>query len=340
MRRMRGLRLLGSSQVEVVELPQPQPGESEVLIRVTTSALCGSELKAYRAPQAQVSNQGHEAIGVVVEADKARTFKPGERVGIHAVWGCGRCRWCAAGRYTFCDQRRQSPAMHVEWLSAPEHVLLPIDNDISDGAGVLLSGDGLGVPYHVSTRLNTRGGDVVCVIGAGPIGLGNTLVQSFLGAEVIVVDTNSYRLELAQALGARHVIDPNRVDPVEAAVELTRGNLANKCIECVGLPQTFQLALRLVGKAGTVMCVGEQPEVTLNVSRDLIRRDITLMGSWYYHYCEYPFMVDLYRRGLEVEKLITHRYPVSDGARAFQEFASGRTGKVLLDMNGPAISSR
>ncbi|MBI3922461.1 MAG: zinc-binding dehydrogenase [Armatimonadetes bacterium] len=322
--------MLGQSQVTVEDFPDPRLGEGEVLIRIQASALCGSELHGYRGDTGQEFNGGHEAMGVVAEALHTRYLKPGDRVGIHAVWGCGQCRWCASGRYTFCDQRRGTPGTHAELVSAPEHVLLKLEEDISDEVGVLLSGDGLGVPYHVSTRLNTRGGDVVCVIGAGPIGLGNVLIQSFLGAEVVVIDLNDYRLGLARDLGAKHTVNSQTDDAVEAVRQITSGSLADKCIECVGRPETLKLALRLVGKAGTVMAVGEQGDVPLSISEDLIRRDITLMGSWFFHYCEFGAMVNLYRRGLRVDKLVTHRFPLEEAPLAFSEFSAGRTGKVVL----------
>lgn len=327
---MRGVQMLGQSRVAIQQYPDPSPKEGEALIQIQASALCGSELHGYRADRQQEFNCGHEAMGVVVETRNTRRLKPGDRVGIHAVWGCGDCRWCAEGRYTYCDQRRGTPGTHAELVAAPEHVLLKLEEDIPDDVAVLVTGDGLGVPYHVSTRLNARDGDVVCIIGAGPIGLGNVLVQSFLGAEVVVIDFNDYRLGLARDLGARHTINSQKDDPVEAVRQITSGNLANKCIECVGRPETLQLALRLVGKAGTVMAVGEQGEVPINIGEGLIRRDITLMGSWFYHYCEFGAMVDLYRRGMRVDKLVTHHLPLAAADAAFAEFAAGRTGKTVL----------
>lgn len=323
--------MLGQSRVAVEEYPDPQPGEGEVLIQIQASGLCGSELHGYRAEQGQPFNGGHEAMGVIVEARNTRYLKAGDRVGLHAVWGCGHCRWCASGRYTYCDERRGTPGTHAELLAAPEHVLLELGDDIPNDVGVLLSGDGLGVPYHVNTRLNTRGGEVVCVIGVGPIGLGNVLLQSFLGAEVIAVDLNDYRLRLAMELGAKHTVHSGEADPVEAVREITSGVLADKCVECVGRPETLQLSLRLVGKAGTVMAVGEQGDVPVNISEGLIRRDLSLLGSWFFHYREFHPMADLYRRGLRVEKLVTHRFPLGQAGTAFEEFAAGRTGKVLLE---------
>ncbi|MGI6082124.1 MAG: zinc-dependent alcohol dehydrogenase [Limnochordia bacterium] len=329
---MQGVRLLGNEHVEINEFPDPVPGPGEALIALRYSALCGSELGAYRSPKPMAFNAGHEAMGVVVETNGTQTLKPGDRVGVHAIWGCGQCSWCQERKYTYCDKRRVTPGTHAQLVAVPEHALVKLADDIPDEVGVLLSGDGCGVPYHAAKRIGTQPGDVVVVLGVGPIGLGNTLIQSFLGAEVIAVDVNSRRLELARELGARHLINSREKDPIAAVRDITRGVMARCCIECVGRSDTLLQAFRLVGKAGVVMALGEQGDVPVNIGRDLIRQDITLMGSWFFHLGEYEQMAELYRRGLAVEKLVTHRFPLRDAARAFAEFAVGRTGKVLLRM--------
>lgn len=328
---MLGVQMLGSGRVAVREFPEPTQPNGEALIEIRASGICGSEMHGYRAAYEQTFNGGHEVSGIVVDAGVSRRLRVGDRVGVHAVWGCGACRWCDAGQYTYCDARTTCPGTHAERLAAPEHVCLRLPDDVSFDLGVLLTGDGIGVPYHVARRIGTRGGDIVCVFGAGPIGLGNILMQSFLGAEVIAVDVNDYRLELARQCGAAQTINPSSVDVVAAVTEMTRGELADKCIEAAARPDTLKMALRLVGKAGTVVAVGEQGDVPISPSGDLIRKDVTLMGSWFYHYAEYGDMLALYRRGLRVDKLITHRMPLLEADAAFALFAAGRAGKVILE---------
>lgn len=328
---MLGVQFLGNEKVIVKEYPEPMLDGNKVLIQIKASGICGSEMHAYRGPTVHPFNGGHEVAGIVIDAGKSTRFKVGTHVGVHAVWGCGDCRWCAVGQYTFCDRRTGCPGTHAERIAAPEHVCLKLPEEIPFDVGVLLTGDGLGVPYHVSRRLNTKGGDFVCIVGAGPVGLGNTIVQSFLGAEVIVVDINDYRLSLAEASGAAHTINSQKVNALEAVKEMTHGMLADKCIEAVGRAETLKLALKLVGKAGTVMAVGEQGDVPISPSAELIRRDITLMGSWFYHYSEYPAMLDLYRRGLPIGRMITDHLPLVEAQAAFSKFANGQAGKVMLE---------
>lgn len=329
---MLGVQLLGKERVLVREYPEPLAEGKKILIQVKASGLCGSELHAFRGEKELEFNGGHEVAGVVIDAADSKWLKEGDAVGVHAVIGCGSgdCRWCMKGQYTYCDERTGLSGAHAELLSVVDHACLKLPPGVPFDVGVLLSGDAIGVPYHVSRRLITGGGDLVCVIGAGPVGLGNILLQSFLGAEVIAVDINDYRLSLAKEIGAKHTINSSKIDPVSVVWEISRGMMADACIEAVGRKETVQLALRCVGKGGKVMCCGEQGEVPIRISNDLIRRDIALMGSWYYHYSEYPYILDLYYRGLKVEKLITHRFLLVEAQEAFLKFARGETGKSML----------
>jgi propanol-preferring alcohol dehydrogenase len=304
-----------------------------VVVRLRASGLCGSELHGYRGAAAMEDppNGGHEPAGEVVDASRSRRWRVGDRVGIHAVWGCGQCGWCVQGIYTFCDARTVIGGAHAELAAAPDHVLVALPEDVDFAAGTLLAGDGLGVPYHTSRRLDTRGGDTVAVVGCGPIGLGNILLQSFLGARVVGLDIVPGRREWAAEMGASDTIDAGE-DAVGALRDLTSGRMADAVVEATGRPEGLALALRLVGKGGTVACCGENREVTLNVGRDLIRRDTTLFGGWFYHFREYPEMLELRRRGLRVEKLISHRFPLERAAEAFTEFAAGRTAKAVLTL--------
>lgn len=331
---MLGVQILGNSRLTIKEYPSPQiTSSNEVLVKIKASAICGSEMHAFRSPNEQEFNGGHEAAGVVIDTGDSTELAVGDRVGIHAIWGCGNCQWCKEGKYTYCDSRRQCPGTHAEMIVAPEHVCLKLPDDVAFDVGTLLTGDGIGVPYRVSKRLSTKEGEYVCVIGVGPIGLGNTMMQSFLGAKVIAIDINDYRLSLSKELGAEYILNSQSVEPITSVKEITEGMLADKCIEAVGRPETLKLALKLVGKAGTVMAVGEQGNVPISPSSDLIRRDITIMGSWFYHYAEYHEMLELYREGLPAAKLITNHFPLAQTQKAFNKFAEGKAGKVILEYN-------
>ncbi len=327
------LKMDGDSKVRVVEQPDPTPGPDQVLIRTVVSALCGSELHTYRGPGRPQGNSGHEAAGTIISAgSQVTSMDIGARVGISAVAGCGECAYCAEGRQTWCAHRRYCDSTHATLIVAPESACRLLPDDVPWEAGVLLAGDGLGVPYHTSTRLAAPSIRTVAIFGAGPIGLGNTLMQTFLGREVIVVEPSTTRGELSRRLGATQVIDPRATDPVTRIRELTHGLGADACLEAAGRPDTLKQCFAAVRSGGTVAMNGEQPDVPLSPSDDFIRRDITAFGSWFYQEREYPRMIAAYRQGLAAEHLITHRYPLAEADSAFAEFAAGKTGKVLLTM--------
>ena len=151
---MQIVSLLGNSRVTVTEAANPTPGPGKVVVRTTVSALCGSELKGYRSGESKSGNNGHEAAGTVIALGSGVTsLAIGQRVGLSAIVGCGECDQCAAGRYTWCANHRFIGNMHAEQICIPAHGCHPLPDDISWEAGVLLSGDGMGVPYHTSTRL-------------------------------------------------------------------------------------------------------------------------------------------------------------------------------------------
>lgn len=329
---MQILQFAGNSTINVIEQPAPIPAPGQVLVETAVSTLCGSELHGYRGNGRAQGNSGHEAAGTVIAlGEGVTTLQVGQRVGLCAVVGCGHCDACAAGRYTWCRNHRVYSDMHAEQIVIPAHGCHPLPDNLSWRAGVLLSGDGLGVPYHTGTRLTDPAVKTIAIFGVGPIGLGHTLLQSFYGRTVIAVDLSTPRLDYAAELGAAHVVDVSTADPVAQIRALTGGRGADVCIEAAGQPETLKQCFAAVRTNGVVVMNGEQPAVELSPSQDFIRRDITAFGSWFYHYGEFPAMLALYRQGLAVEKLSTHTFAGAEGDRAFAEFAARRTGKVLLE---------
>lgn len=332
---MRMVRLEGAGRVSVVEAPEPVPGPGEVLVETAVSALCGSELGGYRGKGQKSGNSGHEAAGVVVGLGQGVAgLRQGQRVGASAVAGCGRCRHCQAGRYTWCPDRRTYLNMHAERFLAAAAACHPLPEDLPWDVGVLVSGDGLGVPYHSSTRIAGPEVRKVAVFGVGPIGLGSVLLQSHLGRQVLAVDVSEPRLRRACALGAERALDPREGDPVARIREFTGGEGADACIEAAGRPETLKQCFAAVRPGGTVVINGEQPAVELSPSQDFIRRDIAAVGAWYYHFSEFGAMVELCRAGLRAAELVSHRFPLGRAAEAFREFAAGGTAKVLLLCGG------
>ena len=328
---MKTLRLAGNGVVGIVEASDPVPGPGEVVVETAVSAICGSEMHAYHGAGMEAGNAGHEAVGRVAALGEGVTgLMLGQRVGASAIAGCGSCSYCERGQYTWCPDNKFYGSMHGERFLAAAHACYPLPDDVSWEAGVLLTGDGLGVPYHTSRKIASPEVETVAVYGVGPIGLGNVLLQSYLGRRVIAVDLAPERLRLAKELGAVDVVDGGTGDAAEQVRALTGGVGADVCIEAAGSPVTAVACFAAVRTAGTVVFNGEQGEVPLSPSAHFIRRDITAVGSWFYHFSEIEAMIELYRGGLPILDLISHDYPFSQAARAYELFASRRSAKVVL----------
>lgn len=331
---MRALRFLGDKKITIDIEPDPVPGPGEVVIKTAASVICGSEMGCYRGSDGMnPGNPGHEAAGIVVKCGPGVTAPMvGQRVGVSAVGGCGdpKCAVCRAGKYTWCTRFSFHSGMHAEQFIAAADACHVLPDDVDWATGVLITGDGFGVPYHTSKKFIDKNAENVAIFGAGPIGLGSVIMQSSLGRRVFVVDISPERLDYAMKLGAAAVFNPKDTDAVAGIRELTGGLGADVCIEAAGRPETAKNCFAAVRTGGQVIFDGEQGEVPLNISEDFIRRDITATGSWFYHFCEYDDMLEKVREGFPIRKLITHEFPFTSAQEAYDLFAAGKTGKVLL----------
>jgi threonine dehydrogenase-like Zn-dependent dehydrogenase len=219
---------------------------------------------------------------------------------------------------------------HAELIAAPEMCCLPLPEGMDWELGVLLGGDTIGTTYRTLKRLGVSAFDAVAVFGCGPIGLGMLALLRFLGARTIAADVSAYRRELATKLGAWRVLDPAAGDLAEQVLALTDGLGPSVALDCSPVQATLSAALDSVRKFGRMAFVGEKGESTIHPSDQFIRKEIAAYGSWYYNPSDYFEILELHRRGLRVDDLVTHRYPLEEADQAFATFASGESGKVLI----------
>lgn len=328
---MKRLKFCGNGELQMEQVPDPVPGEGEVVIRTACSAICGSEMHAYRNEGMEGGNPGHEAVGTVVAVGSGvKHLAPGQRVGASPVAGCGHCPACRAGKYTWCPEWRFYGSMHAEKFLAAANACRPLPDDLDWESGVLLTGDGFGVPFHTAQNVRIDQVKSVAIFGAGPIGLGSVIMQNYLKRKVFVVDLSAERLALALRLGAAEGFQPQQCDVIAELKRRTGGNGVDLCIEAAGQPSTAKSCFAAVRRGGQVIFNGEQGKVEFSISDDFIRRDITATGSWFYHFCEFDAMYALWKSGLAVNSLISHRFSFDDVAEAYCLFAAGKTAKVLL----------
>jgi threonine dehydrogenase-like Zn-dependent dehydrogenase len=334
---MRRVRLSGNSHATVEEVEIPRPQGDQVVVRVRASALCGSDIHGlYRPEKGSPFTPGHEIAGEVVEVDRAVRARVGDRVALHAPVGCGQCSFCRRGAMIMCSAGStlgfSRDGGDAEYVLAPERVCLPLPEGVSFEVAALI-GDGVGTPYRALMKAGgIRADQVLGIFGLGPVGLGAAMLGARFGARVIGVDVNAARLALAKELGVDHLIDASSADVVASVAELTRGVRLDVAMECAGSDVTLRYALDTCRHFGHIALVGEHREglATIDPSRHFLGRELTMTGTRYYHLPDYEEILALIENGLGPERMVTHRFPLSEAPAAFALFDAGRTAKTLL----------
>jgi threonine dehydrogenase-like Zn-dependent dehydrogenase len=215
-------------------------------------------------------------------------------------------------------------------MRVPIHTLVPLPDALSFVTGAAIS-CGTGTAYGALKRLNLQGGESIAIFGQGPVGLSATQLAVAMGARVIALDVSPERRRMAKEFGAAEVIDARSNNPVEAIRELTHGEGAHKTLDTSGAAEARAASVRAARTWGTACFVGERGQVTLDVSPDLLRRQITLVGSWTFSTqgqadCA-EFVAD---HNVDVEKLFTHRWRLDQAEEAYRLFDTQTTGKGVI----------
>jgi threonine dehydrogenase-like Zn-dependent dehydrogenase len=342
---MNGVVLPGDSTVQHVQRDVPEPGSGQVLLAMKASSICGSDIRAiYRehlghGPEAyQGVVAGHEPAGqVVAVGPDCRRLQVGDRVAVYHIAGCGVCDECRSGYMIGCTSPAraaygwQRDGGHAEYLLAEERTCLPLPDELSYLDGALVS-CGFGTAYESLLRLGVSGRDTLLVTGLGPVGLAAAMLGRALGAgPVIGTDVAPERLAIAVELG---LVDHGLLAGDEAAAEiadLTGGNGVSASVDCSGNAAARLLALRSTRTWGRCAFVGEGGQVTLDVSQELIHRQITLHGSWVTsvrHMSE--LLENLVRWKLRPDVTVTDRFALSDAGAAYELADAGTAGKVAI----------
>ena len=347
---MRGAVFLGNRKMEIRKFPDPTPGEGEVVIQMKASGMCGSDLKFYRsAPgeaqkslglgdQAEPFIAGHEPCGVVAARglDVSEREAPiGQRVMDHHYSGCGVCKHCRVGWSQLCKAGITVYGVtanggHAEYLKVPARTLVPLPDELSFVEGAAVS-CGTGTAYGALRRMHLAGGSTLAVFGQGPVGLSATVLGVKMGARVIAVETNAERRALAKQFGADSALDPSSGDIEKQLKELTQGEGVDLALDSTGIASARLSAVRSAKTWGTVCFVGEGGEVTLDVSRDMLRKQLTLIGSWTFSAMGQAecarFVVD---NRIPLEKIFSHRWKLDQADEAYRVFDTQSTGKGVI----------
>ena len=331
--------ITGERHAEVIEVPTPSPKEDWALVKVTAAPMC-TEYKTFVAGH-RAEFLGHEAAGEVVEIAQPGQVKVGDRVVVIPQYPCGTCRHCLAGDYIYCENTvnfqaftggREGQATMAEYLLKPDWLLIPIPEGISTEHASMAC-CGLGPTFGAMEEIGVDAFDTVLITGLGPVGLGGIINARYRGARVIGVDSNPWRAERAWALGAEAIIDPSSDGALQRILDLTAGGRGvDRAIDCAGVPSAHRLCIDATRRRGRVAFVGEcGVETPLKVSPDMIRKGLTLAGSWHYNLKDTPkIMRVIAESGPQLDLLISHTFPLERVQEAWELQASGQCAKVIL----------
>ena len=322
-------------------VPVPEPGPSDVLIRVRKSAICGTDVHIWKWDEFSAKTVpvpmvvGHEFVGEIADMGAAATkYRIGQRVSGEGHIVCGTCRNCRAGRGHLCRNTRgvgvQRPGSFAEYLCIPESNVVPIPEDIPDEVAAIF--DPFGNAVHTALSFDLVGEDVL-VTGAGPIGIMGALVAAKAGArKVVITDINPYRLDLARKMGVPYVVDVSKQQLRDVMDEIGMTEGFDVGLEMSGASAAMQQMIARMNNGGKVALLGIAPTEFPVDWNSVIFKMLHIKGIYGREMYETWYkMIALVQSGLDVSGVITHRISIDDFEEGFAAMISGDSGKVVMD---------
>ena len=335
------------SGLVIQEMEQPRITPSQVLVEIKATAICGSDLHLYRWDEIPAKRwmspipmtMGHEWSGKIVEVGKdVRTLRVGDNVAGESHIPCGNCYYCRTGNMHVCQNMlifgvQTKEGSFAKYAAVPEIIAYRLPREVSFEEGSVL--EPFGVALHAVERTGIQPGDVVLVMGCGPIGMFAQQIAKASGAALVIAsEIKEFRLQLAKKIGSADVIINNDTeDLVKRTMELTNGRGADVVIELAGSPTTLRQSLQAVKKTGRVGLVGlpEKP-VEIEATTMIIYKEVNVLGS---HgramFGTWERMASLVaKKRIDLTKVITDRLPIERAEEGFQRVFNGESGKVLF----------
>jgi len=340
---MKALRWYARQDVRYVDVPEPSPGPGMLKIKTKYAGICGTDLKEYAfgpvliPPGKAPITMGHEFSGTVAEAGKGvRGFKVGDRVSGVGYYYCGDCYACKMGRYNLCVNQGFTGLMcdgcMAEYFVLPVYACYPLPDSVTDEQGALV--EPLAVGLHAVAQANVKPGDTVAILGDGTIGLCGLLAAKAAGAsEVYMVAKHQGRGALAQKLGATDVIYTADGDTVKKLQSLTGGIGTDASIECVGRPETPQLAVELTRRGGITVITGIFEQKSAFDFSAITFTEKTVVGSSIYVDEGKAAIQLMAEKRLDPSPLVSSIVPLKDAAKkGFEALINDKEAnvKVLL----------
>jgi len=325
------------------EVPEPEiTDDSDVIVRVDATTICGTDLHILAGDVPEVRPGrilGHEAVGTIEEAgDGVHTLAVGDRVLVSCISACGTCRFCREGRYGQCLCGGGWVLGHKIDGTQAEYVRVPfadtstfrVPAGLTDEEALMLA-DTLPTGYEVGVLAGgVRPGDVVAIVGAGPIGLSAiTCAQLFSPSHIVAIDLSDARLDAARQFGADITVNSAREDPLAVIKDLTGRLGADVSIEAVGAPGTFELAVKLIRPGGRIANIGVHGQAaTLHLEDEWIK-DITITTGLV-DTSSTPTLMHLLGTGqIDAKRFVTHHFSLDEFDEAYDVFARAADTSAL-----------
>ncbi|MEM9334756.1 MAG: L-threonine 3-dehydrogenase [Pseudomonadota bacterium] len=323
------------------DVPKPSVGHNDVLIKVSHTAICGTDIHIYQwddwasraVPVPMVV--GHEFSGTIVEfGSEVRGFSEGDRVSAEGHITCGVCRNCRAGRRHLCINTVgigvNHPGAFAEYIAVPAFNVFKLPDAITDEMASIL--DPFGNATHTALSFDLVGEDVL-ITGAGPIGIMAVAIARHAGARhIVITDVNDYRLALASTMGASKTVNVSRETLDDTMAELGMEEGFDVGLEMSGHPQAFNDMLRTMHHGGSVAILGIPPGETQIDWNQVIFKGLILKGIYGREMFETWYkMSSMIQSGLDLSAVITHRFAIDEFQPAFDLMESGQSGKVILN---------
>lgn len=338
---MKALYLVEPGKTEVREIDCPTPKKTEVLLKVGRVGFCGGDLNGFRGLfelQEYPVVLGHE-VGAVIEQKGdgvPDSVKIGAKVTVYPYLNCGTCTSCKKGRPNACQDNRtmgvRRPGAMTRYITVPWQVLFPSEKlSLRELALV----EPLTVGFHAVNRAGIHAGEKVAVIGCGIVGMGAVAASVSRGAEVIAVDIDDSKMEIARKTGVTHTINTKKTDLHEALSEITRGQGPDVIIEAVGNPQTYRAAVDEVAYTGRVVYIGYAKKPVEYETGMFVKKEIEIFGS---RNCEkdvdFPAAIAYLEKGeFPVDDVISRVVTLDEAGKALAEWSEnpGPITKILVD---------
>lgn len=343
---MKSLVFKGPGSISLEDKIKPKvENPTDCIVKITTTTLCGTDLHICRGDVPTASpgrTLGHEGVGIVEEVgNSVSNFRVGDKVLISCITSCGKCHYCKEKMYSHCEVGGWLLGNKIDGTQA-EYVRIPyadtslhlIPDGIDEETAVMFS-DIFPTGFETGVlKGRIKLGDSVAIIGAGPIGLATLLTAKFYSpGEIIMVDLDDYRLEIAKQLGASKVINDSKHEAVQDILQMTNKKGVDVAIEAVGTPEAFDICQAIIAPGGRIANIGVHGKsVNLHLEK-LWDRNITLTTALV-DTSTIPVLLKSCQHGkIKPSELITHRFDLNDIIKAYEVFGNSleqNTLKVIL----------